>query len=412
MTAAHSPRPAHALNYWLLGFLMFANVFDMGGGFGLKYLSYVAVLAGMFLQVPVNRLVVWELLLFFVILIAVPSLSLLVGLSNGGDLRVGIGQITPFFPAFLLLLFLRSEHAWTAWHYWYSAMKLLALLIIVFFLVMVVFSRSAILSVLVDILNSTGQGYFGAREIGPISIPNVYFKATLFIVPAFAYALFSGHKVSALILAGGLAMSFSKAAFVFCMLLLFLAWIRNLSRARLSAVQTIGIGVLGFVLYWAATDILVGYMSLVIDTLSGRSETASVRLGHATSVLSLFASNPVYMLIGQGVGTEFYSEGASAFVTDIELDHLDAIRQFGLPWFIAFTLLFASICASLIARQGKGDGAAAIALISLYIVAGSNPVLINPLTLILLVVLWRASESSVQKPVDEPSSPAPIALPG
>ena len=56
-----------------------------------------------------------------------------------------------------------------------------------------------------------GHGYFGMRMMGPALIPNVYFRATLFYVPAAVYYLITGRVWRALALAFALLVCLSKA---------------------------------------------------------------------------------------------------------------------------------------------------------------------------------------------------------
>lgn len=388
----------------ILAFLFFANVFDLGGGFLLKYLSYLLMFLAIFLQHPRERLSVEALALFSAVFVVIPALSLLVGASNGGDLVTGLGQITPFLPAFVLFIYMKPSQADFAWDAWYTTMRYFAAIVISLFGAMILLEDAGVSKQIADVLNNAGQGYFGIRTFGALTIPNVYFKATLFLVPAFAYALFLGHRLNAALFFTAVLLAFSKAAFVFCCILLLLYWFRNVALGNLSLPAILLLSIFGVGAFLLADEYFVNYLSQIFDALSGVSDTTAVRIGHTKSVFGLFAENPDYLVLGQGVGTAFHSMGTMSMVTDIELDHLDAMRQFGLIWFFVFLMMFMTVIRTLMLSSSDSKRAAGIAVFGLFLVAGTNPVLINPLSLMLLVVAWKACSIELQKTGRQPGS--------
>jgi hypothetical protein len=138
-----------------------------------------------------------------------------------------------------------------------------------------------------------------------------------------------------------------------------------------------------------------GFFDLISDTAAGQSETAVVRIGHYHSIMDLFLRNPDYLLIGQGAGTSFFSSGESDYVRIIELAHLDAIRKFGLPWFLGFSALVFYSSWRLIRLKEMEARGFGFALVSMYIAAGTNPVLLSPLFIILLMLCYFAQRTPV-----------------
>jgi len=124
--------------------------------------------------------------------------------------------------------------------------------------------------------------------------------------------------------------------------------------------------------------------------VTGESETALIREGHIDSILKLFARNPHYLVLGQGVGLPFFSSGEAGDVQNIEVDHLNTIRKFGLPWFLGFSALVFLPAWNLISSGGMEMRAFGFALISAYLAAGTNPVLTSPLFILLMVASYFA----------------------
>ena len=71
-----------------------------------------------------------------------------------------------------------------------------------------------------------------------------------------------------------------------------------------------------------------------------------------------------------------------------ELDHVDAIRQFGILWFIAFSLIAGYIALRFVKSRNANNRALGMAFISIYLAAGTNPVLITPLFMMLFATLY------------------------
>jgi hypothetical protein len=93
------------------------------------------------------------------------------------------------------------------------------------------------------------------------------------------------------------------------------------------------------------------------------------------------------------------STGVNALVPAVEMDHLDAIRTYGLIWFTGFTVVvFRAIGVGMHLEREEARGLR-VAIIAAFFAAGTNPVLINPLFCILVAASYvylssRASEAA------------------
>jgi len=128
----------------------------------------------------------------------------------------------------------------------------------------------------------------------------------------------------------------------------------------------------------------------ITDAWAGNSGTAQVRIGHFYSVMNLFIQHPGILIVGQGAGIPFYSLGESDYVQSFEIDQLNAIRKFGLPWFIGYSAIVFYSTRKLIKAGQMEERAFGFALISAYFAAGTNPVLLSSLFVTLMTLSYFA----------------------
>jgi hypothetical protein len=236
------------------------------------------------------------------------------------------------------------------------------------------------------------QGKFGRRALGPIVWYSIYFKATLFYVPAFVYYLYRERFAYSAILFIALTLSVSKSGILLCGL--FTGWfiLTNGSlRLQAGALGMVGILVIT-ALYVVDIEVTMAYTEYFIETVTGEAETSQIRVGQLKSFVDLMGEHPTYLLWGQGVGTEFYSVGKEEFTYSIELAHIDTIRQFGLPWFIAFSSCVAYVAFRLTRRKARIEKGLGYATVGIFVAAGTNPLLVTPLFMMLIATFYHYVE--------------------
>lgn len=367
---------------WLLAL---ANVFDMGGGFGVKYVSYAVVAAVLALRWSGYSISPGRLAMPLALFVVWPLVAVTVGLTRGADPGDAIGEVTPFLPGVLAWLLVQGTPARRPLEIVMDAILLLAVATTALFALLLLAPGSAPATVALALLADESHGFFGVRTLGPVSVPNVYFKATLFMVPAFAWFLFRHRYVPAALCALGLTVAFSRAGVALGAVLFAGFLLTGTVRQRVLA----GVVLVAAALFLASNAellLLAEYGARLQDALLGRDVSAQARIGHLASLAELLNASAWSLWLGHGAGTAFYSAGSGAWVTFIELDHVDAIRQFGLVWFTAFAALVAYVAWRTWGAGAEGR-AAAIALGAAFVASGTNPVLINPLFMIMLAAI-------------------------
>lgn len=402
----HKPQRARSLVAVLL-LLFMANVFDPGGALGVRYVAFVVAClstlwALRFFYLPPRALIVG-----LVLFVVWPMWELFYGVVRGGDVFEGIVQVAPFLFVCLLALILPAFDRRTPLRLFYACLLVLAVVVIASFALIVLLPNSLVSQRLVESFSSLNEreGYFGAQVLGGIEVPWIYFRSTLFLVPAFVYFLFLGRLLRAgtILLALGLALSKAGVtiavlfAVYYSLTTLFgspiLTKFRGTKRPmqgwtrRLLPILVIGVAVLAIFLS------LPTFSDELRDAWEGNSETSQIRIDHFRSVMVLFQDHPGYLFVGQGVGVPFYSFGTSTYVQSFEIDHLNTIRKFGFPWFVGFSIVVFYSARGLIKSGGTEGRALGLALVSSYLASGTNPVLISDLFMMLMTLSYSAQMS-------------------
>ena len=385
---------------FVVGFMMFANIVDMGGGWWIKYMSTFVATGYVFLNAGRLHFERGPLLIVALVFGIGPAWALANGIVSGGDLSVATTRVTPFFVGIIYYLLLSRGGSRLALRVFFRAALGLAAITIVLIIGLFLAPEFLPLAATFDYLKTLDdiQGKFGRRAIGPIVWYSIYFKATLFYVPAFVYYLYRERFVYSAVLFVALTLSVSKSGILLCGL--FTVWFvltHGSLRVQAGAVGMVA-GLVATALYVVDVEVTMAYANYFIETVTGEAETSQIRIGQLESFVDLMGENPTYLLWGQGVGTAFYSAGKGEVTYNIELAHIDTIRQFGLLWFIAFSLCVAYVALRLIRRRSRIDNGVGYATVSIFVAAGTNPLLITPLFMMLLATCYYYAEASATEP--------------
>ena len=123
----------------VLVFLFAANIYDMGGALGLKYVAFFLAFFSSLWTLKYfclsSRMVPLGLLLF----IAWPTWALLFGAVRGGDLSVGLSQVTPFLFGLVLALMLPAFDNRQPLRFFFAFLFSLAILVVGSFALVLLF---------------------------------------------------------------------------------------------------------------------------------------------------------------------------------------------------------------------------------------------------------------------------------
>jgi len=361
-------------------FFVLANIYDMGGTHGLKYISYgLLALLFPFARRPL-RLRVHEELGIVLLFLVWPACSLFIGLSNGAELTGEFGSIsqaTPFLGFFVPLLVVPILGPQRVLIGVYCAFLTMGVAMVVFTVLMYQGLAMTFITRIPDFCSAIYAPYHGG-----IGEYRLYFQATLWMVPAGVYFARTSQFPLAMLCLAGLIMSGSKAGALIAFA--FTVWVLlNSRRHRALGLICLASAVAGGLLLLPLFLQIVHDAFFVVD-----SNNLLIRYGHAYSVIQVFIQKPWSIFIGNGAGATFYSTGTDEWEVRMETDHLDAVFHYGLIWFSAFTGLCIWTIRRLLRSQQMVHQAHGLALISMYFASGTNPQLISPLFMFYLCTCY------------------------
>lgn len=114
-----------------------------------------------------------------------------------------------------------------------------------------------------------------------------------------------------------------------------------------------------------------------------------VKYGHIGSYVELFEGNPMYLLLGQGPGTGFYSEGFGEFVYKTEWSYLELIRCYGVFALLIIYVFVRPLYAFWKARnQDYLTYCMFWSYLAYLVIAGTNPLLLSSTGMITLLMAY------------------------
>ncbi len=133
----------------------------------------------------------------------------------------------------------------------------------------------------------------------------------------------------------------------------------------------------------------VAFVVMVIVLASETTEASiTIKYGHLISYKELFEHNPLYMIVGQGIGTRFYTVGFHYLTNLTEWTYLELIRNYGLfSLLILFTLLYPF---SQMWRYRKDSFCFGMmgTYIAYLLMAGTNPLLFSSTGMIVILSIY------------------------
>ncbi|MCD7721023.1 MAG: hypothetical protein LUI09_02215 [Prevotellaceae bacterium] len=164
-----------------------------------------------------------------------------------------------------------------------------------------------------------------------------------------------------------------------------------------------------YAFYPALVLFALAFLVMIFVFASEKTESSNVvKYAHLTSFKDLFEQHPLYLLVGQGIGTRFYTIGFHSFTNKTEWTYLELLRQYGLFCLpILFTLLYPL---RQMWRQRSDSFCFGImgTYVAYLLVAGTNPLLISSTGMILVLCAY----SFISRLDEKTASPAaPPSLP-
>ncbi|WP_303176467.1 ligase [Paraprevotella xylaniphila] len=120
------------------------------------------------------------------------------------------------------------------------------------------------------------------------------------------------------------------------------------------------------------------FLFFLILLATETTETSNmIKYAHLESYMKLFDRHPIFLLLGQGPGTSFYSSGFGRFTTITEWTYVELLRNYGI-WCIGILAVILKPLYTF--YQYKEDNLTFVMMVSYLaylFVAGTNPLLIS-----------------------------------
>ncbi|MCH5182277.1 MAG: hypothetical protein J1F06_06550, partial [Prevotellaceae bacterium] len=247
-----------------------------------------------------------------------------------------------------------------------------------------------------DMIMMTHRTFLGFRFFG------MYYKSLISIVLAFSCLCYRwindcGRKVRRTIAVGLMFSAFvvsgTRATILAPFLLIGLCVYLRLQQTRYTRYFCYPLLAVGFLLF----------LFLVFSLASESGEASNViKYGHLTSYAALFAEHPEYILVGQGLGSSFYSVGFHGMAVQTEWTYFELLRTFGLFSLPILAVLLYPLKALWAWRRDSLVLCIMLAYCEYLLVAGTNPLLMSSTGMLVLLTIYSyistypASSGNVQ----------------
>lgn len=385
------------------------SIIDWGGNilFMLLVLTFVAdptntilgvknmVFAVLFLYSLVFFKADWSKLVYFLIPVGAVTLSWLIASMRGHimDAEELKGVYTSFVPLLLLM-----------WIDKYDVVRLSVLpvtvaAILVLFLFWFIFFFPQLEGPIYEYMwQHDATIMMSNRYFLGFKIFCMYPKSTVAFLPVFGYVLYKAVNkeqrtfwavVVALLLLHLFVISGTRSSVllpVFLACLILFIFCRNGRYIR-------------YLFYPAALLFCFLFVTLIMMLLMEEDEPSNlVKYAHLASYKELFNENPLFLLLGQGPATEFYSIGFRKMTLKTEWTYLELLRNYGM---LCLPILYVILrpLFELIKQSIKYDSALTIAAayIIYLVIAGTNPLLLSSTGMLVILSAYSFLEHLKKK---------------
>ena len=346
---------------------------DSGGGAKLRLFSLLYIVIHSILFLLNNKKFNFIYIILWVLLIFSLFPSILISLES----NVTISNIIPWITALLFspIIYMFIINAEVSLNeIIYSGLFFSLTIIFIFFGRLMNIQFFAIIN---DFFLINSNGFFGYVIVNEIPFPNVYFQATLSLVPIAILSIFFKKYLITILLLIALIVSPSRTGFLFvCFYLIANITLNNFSPFKILLFTLLLISLFSF----------PPIFDRFIKMFTSENEGSSIRIGHLSSIYDFFIKNPINIIFGQGPGTYFYSYGTKTLENNMEISQVEFIRKFGLISFFFFLAFYFIPFLSI-----KKDNTKPIihALFFYFLVSFSNPVMYSFFLLILLAISYK-----------------------
>lgn len=353
----------------LLGFC-----FDLSGHLGLRMLFSLPCILYLLLR---NLYTFKDNLFFFgliFLLVIFPFFQLLRGYALYEPNEFVVSQFMSTFQMIFIYISLKNVDGKILLNEFVNSLFIVQICVLVLFIGG--FLGNPILTNLIHFLGTPFDGgYFGFLLVDGYTVPQIYFKSTLFYIFPAIYFFSVKKYIKSLISLITLVLALSKAGSVLALFGIFILIIR---RKKIYDFFFLLIFIL--LLAFFGESYLNNYLELK------DSYTLYVRDMQIRWFQNWIFTEPLDFIFGMGLGSNVNIPGFG-IASALELDHLDTIRKYGFLWFgIIIIIILKIIIKSFSLKNHFGI---TIAFIMTFIGVGTNPVFLTSLFFIITFIIYK-----------------------
>lgn len=349
---------------------------DIGGGMGLKYPAIGIGLSIAVLKMCTTGLLrTWWIEGFLILYLGTMAVFSLI---KGTPASFVYGELS-FVVFFCLLPLLKDLSSPTIQKALFNVVTLAALMVVLVFFIILLDREAA--HEFTSNAEQFGWGYIGLRP-GFDHLPNVYFRWSLWLIFGLIMVLYIRKTLSALF-AFSIIMTLSTGMVSGLVLSLLLVSF-FIKKNKLVFLFFFIVLIMMVPLFYNDID-QYPVIQFLISKFSAGSDSTSAKLGHIESIIKIILADWSVLLFGMGPGAEFYSIGAKRYINNIEVSHFNVLRQYGV---FGACLIFGYVMLVIyrVAKCGEDGRRWAIALLVMFLIAGTNPVFISPIFFVPLLM--------------------------
>ncbi len=355
--------------YLFMIFFFFSFVIDSGGPLGVRYISIVlSLFIFSILFFTKNKILIFDKYVYnaiclFYLFICFGFFSAIVNDVNFNDT---IYWLIPISFLFYFLAFMSYLDKYVVVNSYISSMFIFSLTIISFFIVSTVLSSEASYALLYFFDGKYGMFYMRNIEYLPIVsyYPNIYFQATLSLVPAAIFAYIFDRKFVYYVILFSLILALSRFGVFTVLLCVFIIKYNVFNNKAIFLIMFFTLPVVSGTFLYIYLHNYGSYTNL--------GTGISIRIGHLMSVFDSLDLKQIFY--GMGPGSDYYTLGFEKVVDNIEVSQLEIIRKYGFIGFFIFHISMFLFVFSILKQKEKKY---VYPLFSFYLVSFSNPTLLS-----------------------------------
>ena len=152
-----------------------------------------------------------------------------------------------------------------------------------------------------------------------------------------------------------------------------------------------------YILYPIIFLLAILFVVVLLMFMMEKDEASNtIKYAHLYSYWELFSEHPLFLLIGQGAGSSFYSSGFHRVTSETEWTYLELIRNFGILSVVIIYAFFRPLVDMWKNRRDNLSYTLFWSYLAYLMIAGTNPLLMSSTGMLVLLLAYSYKEKKKQ----------------